>query len=245
MTMLASNTEQWHENEALRSHLITVVEQQKQSFLQLVQVFYDHGRQDKAQCLQLAKSIIQSVDNVVGAGDWQGSLFLKSTIKPLLQLREEAIAVRDELMREQGLLQIADYQVNDSQIKVYVSLYQANGDDLKAWEGQVASIRTYMAGRPVYKTEEDARKAIRQKLIQASEAYVVVAIAKDKLLTNDFSSRRQDRNGCELLTVEAGIVEDKDVIEFVHLDKHYRYFNNKLVLQEKKQASLWRARQEN
>lgn len=212
-----------------RQQLRGAIEQEKEKFRQIAQIFYDAEQRTETQCIALTNAIVAAIDNVMSQGDWEESLFLKNTIKPLQHLRSEAIEVLQTLRREQGLEEIEEYRTEEHERKVYVSLYQADGHDMKKWALQLASIDRYIAGRPVYKNEQDVKNIIRQKLLQNSEAYVVVVVDASKILVNDFTSNKKDRNGFELLTIEQGVVKSADVKEFVHLGKRYHFYNQRLV----------------
>lgn len=208
------------------------VSQEQQKFLQLVQTFYDKEERSKQQALELSKEIIVAIDNIIKAGDWDDSLFLRTTIRPLRELRREVVATRDSLMEEQGLVEITEYQPAEDEVKVYVSLYQADGHNLQKWEAQLASIDCYMAGRPIYKNEADIKKTIRQKLLQMSEGYAVVLVKKNQLLSQGFDQRKTDRYGHELLTIESGVINSEKVIGFSHGGRNYFYHKQRLILKK-------------
>ncbi|OGO92803.1 MAG: Dot/Icm secretion system protein IcmQ [Coxiella sp. RIFCSPHIGHO2_12_FULL_42_15] len=221
------------DQEEVRKTLCEVVESEKERFLQLAQAFYDGGQRTEQQCLELTNAIVAAVDHVLQAGDWDSSLFLRNIIKPLREIRAKALQAQSELMRVQGLEEIGEYQLKANEVKIYISLFQAEGHDLQKWEAQLRSIHAYMAGRPVYKNEEDARKAVRQKILQTSEAYAIAVVDKAKILENDFGGKKTDRQGFELLTIQLGAVTSQFVVEFVHLGKRYHFYNQRLILKEK------------
>ncbi len=222
-------------NQGVERHRLSQrVNEEQEKFLALAQAFYDSSQRTEKEALELTEAIITTIDNIIAAGDWEDSLFLRSNIKPLRQLKEEVLQTRKTLLEQQGMMEIQPYQVTEDEVKVYISLYQADGDNLPGWEAQLASIDCYMAGRPVYKSEADIKKAIRQKLLQTSEAYAVVVIKQSQLIENRFEAVKTDRYGHELVTLEAGIVDADKVIEFVHLGRLYHYRKNRLVLDQNK-----------
>jgi len=216
--------------EDINRHLRLAVEHSKQKFLEAAQAFYADGKRSENQCLNLTNAIIQAIDEVLAAGDWNKSLFLKSTIKPLNRLREEAMNVRSEMLNEQGSEAIPEYQLKANEIKIYISLYQAEGLDLHKWALQLSSIDRYVMGRPIYRHESEVKKIIRQKLAQHSEAYAVIAIDPNKILMQEFVAAKLDRQGFELLTLQVGAVDESRVVEFVHMGKRYHFNNRRLIL---------------
>lgn len=217
--------------ELVRNRLREVVQLEKEKFLTLAEAFYkSHGRRD-AQCLELTRAIIATVDAVMAAGHWKHSPFLRDTVKPLLDLQQQAQAMQTQLLRDQGEEAPEAYVLKGDEVKVYISLYQAEGHDMKQWELQLRSIDSYMMGRPIYKNEEEVRNLVRQKVVQTSEAYAVAVVPSSRLLANEFSAKKVDRRGCELLVVEALALKPSDVIEFVHLNKRYHFYKQTLVAQ--------------
>ena len=150
-------------------------------------------------------------------------------VKPLHELQQQALVTQTQLLREQGVQAPEDYVLKEDEVKVYISLYQAEGHDMKKWELQLRSIESYTTGRPVYKNEDDVRKTIRQKVVQTSEAYAIAVVAKSKILANEFTAKKLDRSGHELLVIEALAIKPKDVIEFVHLNKRYHFYKQMLL----------------
>ena len=220
--------------EEVRRQLREFTEQETEKFLEAAQTFYDQERRTQDQCLELTNAMITAIDNVLAAGDWESSLFLKNTIKPLKQLQAQALGVRRELLREQGLEEIPEYELKANEKKFFVSLYQADGHDLNKWAAQLGSIDSYMTGRPIYKNETDIQRAIRHKLLQTAEAYAVIVVDQSKVLGGQFATEKKDRNGYALVTIEVNIVKAKDVIEFVHSGARYHYHNQHLILKKKK-----------
>lgn len=213
----------------LRKELSDKVAEEQQKFLALTKQFYDAPVRSEKQALKISEAIINAIDNVINAGDWEDSLFLKNTIKPLHRLKEEVIETRNTLLKQQGMLEIQPYQLASDEIKVYISLYQADGHSLEKWEAQLASINSYMAGRPIYKNERDIKKTIRQKLLQTSEAYAVAVIKQSQVMDLGFAEVKMDRYGHELVTLENGVVNASNIIEFVHSDNVYHYQNQRLI----------------
>lgn len=222
----------------LKRRLIDCLQKEKSQLVVMAQDFYQKQRSD-ASCLALANDIIETVDRILAAGDWDDSLFLRSTVKPLKQIREDAMVVREELIaREENDGELPEPIVADNAQRLYLSLYQADGHDLKKWAAQLSSIASYMVGRPIYAMEQDVQSALRQKLSQASEAYAVVSIDSTHIIKNDFASVRKDRWGHELVNIEAGSLTSASIIEFVHDGRRYHFRQGQLVLKRFAKALL-------
>ena len=102
---------------------------------------------------------------------------------------------------------------------------------MRKWELQLNSLRSYLLGRPVYEKEENVIKVIRQKLVQTSEAYVVMAIKKQDIQQFSYQAERIDRFGNSLLTLKDTAVKSKNIFEFVHQNQRYFFINGKLIPQ--------------
>ncbi|AIT64056.1 Dot/Icm secretion system protein IcmQ [Coxiella burnetii] len=211
-------------NEHLKQQLIECVDEQKAQFLQSAEVFYAKARRTEADYRHLCEAIIQATGQVLSAANWEESLFLRNTLKPIKKLYEEALALKEKLDGEQAGQAFTTPALTENKVKLYVSLYQSNGHDLKQWALQLASLESYMVGRPIYQNEADAIQAIRQKLSQLSEACVVVAVDQSKIISQENRSRK-DRLGNLLTTVMPNAIKSENIIEFIHQGKRYHYVN--------------------
>ena len=217
-------------NEQLKQLLIQCVDEEKSKFIKMADDFYNVDRRSDKNYLDLCNAIIDAADGVLNAGDWETSLFLRNTIKPLKKIREQALKLRQELDGDAQHQNLVTPQVGENCIKLYVSLYQANGHDMKRWADQLSSLSSYMTGRPVYQNKQDVIKAIRLKLAQTSEAYVVVSVDKSKIIDNDYGKPRKDRLDSTLMNLVPGAISSDNIIEFVHQNKNYYFYNQQFLL---------------
>ncbi|GAG15177.1 unnamed protein product, partial [marine sediment metagenome] len=116
-------------------------------------------------------------------------------------------------------------------IKVYISLYQAQGSNLAIWQNMLKSLAQYSVTRPVYADEAHIRELVRSKPDPDKQAYAVVAIKEDDIM--HLTKPAVDQFGHELLTLKEGAVQLDNIIEFVHANqKHYLFRNNILILKD-------------
>jgi intracellular multiplication protein IcmQ len=225
---LASSARFDLKNEELKRHLVECVNEKKRNFVQLAEKFYHLNRRADTDYRQLCQSIIATIDQVLTTDDWETSLFLRNTLKPLRKLRDQAqellIVMGDDVKTSYVAAPLAP-----NATKLYISLYQANGHDLKQWAAQLASLSSYMIGRPIYANEADVIQIIRTKLSQLSEAYVVVAVDRDKIITDSQSRARKDRLGHVLISLLPDAIASDKIVEFVHQGKHYAYRDQQLT----------------
>ena len=164
---------------------------------------------------------------MLAAEDWDSSPFLKNTVKPLEEIKQSAEALVAQLSGDVNDT-VASQTIESGGQPVYIALFQAQGHDLKKWAMQLRSIDRYMLGRPIYTAEADVCKMIHQKVNQSCEAYAKVAVKPSAIQEQSLLPKREDRNGCTLLTLMPGTVTSDHIIEFVHVGKTYAFVDGKL-----------------
>ncbi len=216
----------------LKKRLLDCVNDEKQMALKTANAFYQQGARNEQQCVESLDEVIAIVDRVLAAGDWEESLFLRNSVKPLKKMRDEAIALKEQLVGEKNEIQIATPAIKENMQAIYVSLFQNGGDSIKKWEMQLRSIDRYLLGRPVYLSEENVRKMIRRKLVQTSEAFLVMAVNQAHIIDDGFIAPRVDRNESPLAKIAEGGLKAENIIEFVHQDNRYHFLNGRLILKK-------------
>ncbi len=219
-------------NEELKRRLIGCVNEQTRKFLLVTEQFNALDRREEHDYLKLCNEIIQAIDDVLAAGNWDASLFLRNTIRPLKKIREQALELRQSFDAVEGAQELHTPKAGEDCATLYVSLYQADGHDMKKWADQLSSLGSYMVGRPVYRKEEDAILAVRKKLSQTSEAYVAVAVDKSKIISSESVKPRKDKSGSELVNLVPDAIDRQNILEFVHQNKRYYFCDNRLRLAE-------------
>ncbi len=214
----------------LKQNLLDAVRHETKDFIKVADEFYQSGTQDDKSYIEFCQSVIAAIDRVLEAGDWNDSLFLRNTARPLKQLREKAQKLLDAATGESSESQEhAAPEINDDQIKAYVSLFQSDGHNLRKWELQLRSIESYLVGRPVYEKEEDVYRVVRAKVATFSEAYAVVVVNKSAIRDDYYEAGRTDRNGNILVSIMPGAIKPEHIVEFVHQGKRYRFIEGQLI----------------
>ncbi len=218
-------------SDALKHQLLECIASEKADFSEVANLFYQKGQRTREDYLAFTKEIVRAIDKVLKAGDWDDSLFLRNTVKPLKKIRDEAVALQKHAKMVAGETEITLRDLEEDETLVYISVFQSEGHNIKKWELQLSSLQSHLLGRPVYEQEEDVQKVIRQKLIQTSEAYVIVAIKKEGIQDFAYQAARVDRHGNTLLTLKEKAVKPENIFKFAHQGKRYYFVKNKLVLQ--------------
>jgi intracellular multiplication protein IcmQ len=103
-----------------------------------------------------------------------------------------------------------------------------NGNDLRQWENQLASILKIAQSRPIYSEEVKVMNVLRSNLDRLTDAYIKVIVDKRDII--DSARIVKDRLGQELVTVSVTAIRPENVIEFVHQRKKYSFVHGKLVI---------------
>jgi len=175
--------------------------------------------------------LVNILDELLGNKEWDATLLLRTAKKRLTGLRDEAQEIANEL--NETITSTVPEQVaatiKEGHIKIYISLYQTQGANLKIWHDMLNSLAKYSMTRPVYDTEEHIRELIRSKPDLERHAYAVVAMEKNGII--DTENTAMDKFNHELLTLKEGAVQLENIIEFVHANnKRYVFRGDSLVL---------------
>ncbi len=217
-------------NSDLKQQLINYLKQETVDFKEIAERFYQQEYHSEEDYLALTDAIINATDRVLNADHWEDSLFLRNALKPIKQLREQALLVKKEATVTLSDPSVTLRPLADNEQLVYISLFQSEGHDLRKWAIQLSTLSHHVLSRPVYEKEEDVVAVIRKKLIQVSEAFVIVAVKKQEVQPIALHSERVDRLGNVLLTLKDTAVKTENIFEFVHQQQRYFFVNGQLVV---------------
>lgn len=213
-----------------RKSLLECLQTEKPHITNAIEKFYSQQQvHHEAGALQALEEMITAFDRVINAGDWESSLFLRNTVKPLKNMREEAQRLRDQILGNVKAETIAAPTLAPDMMKIYIGIFQNKAHNYRDWESQLRGLAQYILGRPIYREELAVQQAIRNKLVQTSDAYVCVGVPKTAIQTDGFSPSQIDRQGNALLQLMPGAVRSENILEFVYQDKHYYYRDGKLI----------------
>ena len=176
--------------------------------------------------LKIALAIKQILDDGIEAGPWQANLFLKGMKKKLEELRDSFVA---KVGLDQHNAQLASDLLSDNSgenTEVYIALYQSQGGNLHKWQEVVASLVKYTMGRPIYKNESDVQAAIRLTDRNLNNAYVVVKVRLDAIITDSEEQVRRDREGRQLIRLHETAIQLKNIVRLVHASGQYKLLRN-------------------
>lgn len=212
----------------LKEQLLETVKSQKVNFVKVATEFYAKPKRSDQHYIEFCQTIIATIDEVLQAGDWNDSFFLKNTVKPLRELREKAILVLSQIDTTALPDEIQERTLSEDSLLAYVSMFLSDGLNMAKWEMQLRSLERYLIGRPVYQNEADVKTMIRGKVNPDCEAYAIVAVSKKDVQDFLHQAQRKDRNEKPLMSLKQGAIKSDNIIEFVHRGKHYYFVNNRL-----------------
>jgi intracellular multiplication protein IcmQ len=183
--------------------------------------------------IEKALIFLRTLDETIQQGPWEDSLFLRGIGKKLREIREKYVTdlgIADILAETSTLITTAPQTSLDTEsIEVYVTLYQAEGNNLRKWTTIVAAIAQLSITRPVYASEEDVISAIRTKDYKVNDAYVAVKVGKGDILKPVEGKAPVDRYGHELLVLRENAIRLENVTRFVHLSGQYQFTRGALI----------------
>ena len=213
----------------LKRQLLAGMIEKREAVMQKLNEFMQNDLHEKADYVTLAEAIISEVDTLLGENDYESSLFLRNTVKPLKTMREDAATLLEQLSGQDEIERHTVAQLSEDSVAVYILVFQQQGHDLNKWTQMLRGLGRYVLGRPIYATAEMAEAVIRNKLSQEHEGYVKVAVEKSALEAGKQLSKRKDRFGNELITLPAGAVNSRYILEFVQGKKRYHFIKGELV----------------
>lgn len=217
----------------LKKKLLECLDKEAREFSDIARDYFSKGQLSKEDKLGLLHAVINAVDHVVAGGDWNSSLFLKNTIKPLIAIKAEAEAELNSLEEKAGQKSITIKPPAADEIDVYISLFQSDGYNINKWAMQLRSLDRYTIGRPVYQGEAEIQKRIRlRSAASGNEAYVIVTIKKADIQASDpLAAPLKDQFEHPLILLKETAVRNGRIIGFVHQGTRYHFVDGQLIKQ--------------
>lgn len=181
--------------------------------------------------IRVALEIKKILDEGIATGPWQANLFLTGIKKKLEELRDDFVT---RVGLDQHHAQIANDLLaanSADNTEVYIALYQSQGSNMSKWSEVVVSLVNYTMGRPIYANEADVQAAIRLSDRNLNQAYAVVKVPSDAILSDITDLVRTDREGRKLISLREAAIQLKNIVRLVHATGQYKLVRNFLVKQ--------------
>ncbi len=176
------------------------------------------------------KEIAEALNRVVDDLPWHQSVFLKA-------LGKKFETIRDEFLHNSGLgeqhLSIEQakqdpFALKEGQLEVFVSIYNAQGAELKQWFLIIHNLSKLSISRPTYSTEKAVREVIRSSGNILNEGYVSVHVNKADILPDAGTKAPRDKLGNVLLTLKENAIVPANIKKFYHKTGVYVLKNGEL-----------------
>ena len=217
-------------SQELKRKLLECLDREARQFSDIARAYFSKGQLSVEDKTGLLQTVIETVNHVSDAGDWQSSLFLRNTIKPLMQIKAEAELELAKLSVKADDTEMKAKPLSELEVEVYVSLFQSDGYNISKWAMQLRSLDRYVVGRPVYQSEEGVQARLRARTqASANEAYAVVIVKKTEILSAATGAVLKDQFGHPLVTLKEKALKLGRIAAFVHQGVRYRFVEGQLV----------------
>lgn len=180
-------------------------------------------------------NILKILNKAIESGPWSKTIYLRGTGKKLKELRDRFRLCLDLTEEEEAALKASGEKgvvaKAANQIEVFISLYNAAGNEIKNWERLLNSLGNSIITRPILKNEQDVRELIRSKVNKKNEAYVIAYVNTSDIIQVSGSHIPRDTLGHELLMLKNGAIQLENIKRFLHVSGHYLFQDGRLVRQ--------------
>lgn len=177
--------------------------------------------------------LVQAIEDAEKQGHWQQGLFFRTIGDKLNKTRvlfhDSALLWHARVQTEQEVK--AGLLPQGAVLKtIYVSLYQAGGQNLKNWQYMLSHLAEHTMGRPAYIEREHIEKFVRSRPVPSNEAYLIAnVLEKDIIAGLGKGGERTDNEGRPMVSLNKGAVKLENILEFVHSSGRYQIKEGTLV----------------
>jgi len=211
----------------LRNHIATQAESANDQVVALLKSYDQENGLSEQESQEICHKIVSMLDSVISIEGWDDSPFLRNIMKPLQEIKQDALDFLEDSDNEAGL-PVKLRELADNEQVMYMTLYQAGADKYSDWGVQLLSIRRTLLGRPVYFSEHAAQGVCRAKVDHSSDAYIVLHVNKNIVEPAKLSQGYKDQNDNDFITLEPGAITAENIVEFVYCGERYVFNEGKL-----------------
>ncbi|MBA4695848.1 MAG: Dot/Icm secretion system protein IcmQ [Legionella sp.] len=179
------------------------------------------------------ETILNALETALSEGPWDQSNFLRIIGKKLQKIHDDFAShvhhkPSEALTTTPTHSQKTALESEDT-LKVFISLYAAEGNKIPVWERVIANLPRQLISRPIYSEEIDVQTLIKSKEKQRNEAYVVAFVPRKSILTGDPQKMPKDKFGKSLYMLRERALTLDNIERFVHASGTYHYIKGHLV----------------
>lgn len=213
----------------LKKKLLECLDKEARQFSEIARSYFVKDHLSKEDKKGMLTTVINTVDHVLAGGDWNSSLFLRNTIKPLMAIKTEAELELSRLEMKAEEKAITILPAAENEVEVYISLFQSDGYNMGKWAMQLRSLDRYIVGRPVYQNQSDVEKRIRLRAATGgNEAYVIVIVKKTDIQPEGLTPLK-DQFEHPLCSLKETALRNGRIVAFVHQEIRYYFVDGQLI----------------
>lgn len=116
----------------------------------------------------------------------------------------------------------ADQLAKDEAL-VYVSLFNVQGNNLNSWQKllEPKALYDHSVNRPIYYRQEEIEEMLHNKTNKDQNAYFVIVVNKNDIMSDETTTTLHDPNGFPLLRLKQGALKNDKIRLFVHKNLSY------------------------
>ena len=181
-----------------------------------------------------AEDIVRVLDTLCSDSVWDKTLPLKVLKKRIVnfnnELKQEVAAPTQS--QDDIKSQLFDHNIlKNDEMKLYIVLHHTKGKDLQSWTKVISELCVSTHGRPIYKTEQEAKNLLSYKMGSDKDGYVEIWIKKNALIEMPKDKILYDKDGNQLLSILPNAIKKDNIKYFIHgTGKKFKFDNSKLVL---------------
>lgn len=181
----------------------------------------------------IGERLLTVLEDLLKNGDWESSLFLRTIKKRVQEVIDETtkvVATASDSSSENSSNDRFTQLVPEGYMRVYVLLYQTEGNKLTSWQYALRTLLEYNTSRPTYKEESHVQELIRSKKDVVRYGYAVVNLKISDVYPEDEEHAPKDAFNHELLVLKENAIKRENIIGFVHsARRRYSFVDGELI----------------
>jgi len=178
------------------------------------------------------EAILKALDDSIAEGPWEKSNFLRVIGKKLIDIREKFVSqlqTSDSDKEKTASDASKLLALHSNHQEIFVSLYSADGMNIRSWERILFNLPKQMVYRSIYTVEDDVKELIKTKPNKNNEAYVSIYINPNDILMRPQDKIPLDKLGKPLLSLKDNSIDLDNINHFVHNSGTFRLFHGRLI----------------
>lgn len=182
--------------------------------------------------VKIGKNLVETLDALLDSGDWESSLFLRTIRRKIKSIMEEASSIieGEQKVEEAGSQNKFKQLLPSGYVRIYILLYQTEGNKLSSWQNALKTLLDYNISRPIYCDESHVQELVRSKKDVERYGYAVVNVLESNIYPQE--QLPIDQFNHKMIILRENSIKRENVIGFVHANKkRYGLVEGELVYQ--------------